>query len=440
MKLNVDVIPRHQGLVAGRKNKVEFLVRLSAPEEAAKEFKRTPLNLAIVIDRSGSMGGGRLEEAVRCAKLMVDRLDETDRVSIVSYDYDIDVDVPSTPAINKGVIKAGLDSLFPRGSTNLHGGWIAGVEQVSAHSESDYVSRVLLLSDGQANQGLTDTYQIAAQCKSFLDANVSTSTYGVGRDFNEGLMSAMAMSGGGNAYYGQTAEDLIDPFSEEFDLLKALVATKVTVSLDGIGDVGFELLNDYPVARGGFRFPDVASHGDVWGVFRAMVPEELCGKGNGELCQILKKATISYVDNEGDSHSVDSDALALPSLPPSAWNQIVADETVENRLAELEASRLQREASEAARRGDWHRVDAILREAHLLAENNIWIKETLKTLERYARMRDRQHFAKESLYQSSKMSTRRVDRMERMDSIQNSFDLPSFLRRKGEQGKKDEDR
>jgi len=171
-----------------------------------------------------------------------------------------------------------------------------------------------------------------------------------------------------------------------------------------------------------------------------MVPEELCGKGNGELCQILKKATISYVDNEGESHSVDSDALALPSLPPSAWNQIVADETVENRLAELEASRLQREASEAARRGDWHRVDAILREAHLLAENNIWIKETLKTLERYARMRDRQHFAKESLYQSSKMSTRRVDRMERMDSIQNSFDLPSFLRRKGEQGKKDEDR
>jgi Ca-activated chloride channel family protein len=250
----------------------------------------------------------------------------------------------------------------------------------------------------------------------------------------------MAMSGGGNAYYGQTAEDLIDPFSEEFDLLKALVATKVTVSLDGIGDVGFELLNDYPVARGGFRFPDVASHGDVWGMFRAMVPEELCGKGNGELCQILKKATISYIDNEGESHSVDSDALALPSLPPSAWNQIVADETVENRLAELEASRLQREASEAARRGDWHRVDAILREAHLLAENNIWIKETLKTLQRYARMRDQQHFAKESLYQSSKMSTRRVDRMESMDSIQACRDLPSFLRRKGEQGKKDEDR
>ena len=441
MKLNVDVIPRHQGLLAGQKNKVEFLIRLSAPEEAAKEFKRKPLNLAIVIDRSGSMGGGQLEEAVRCAKLMVDRLDDKDRVAIVSYDNAINVDVPSTLATNKSFIKAGLDTLFPRGATDLHGGWIAGVEQVSTYSESDFISRVLLLSDGQANQGLTDTYQIAAQCKSFMSANVTTSTYGVGLHFNEELMSAMAMSGGGNGYYGQTAEDLIDPFTEEFELLKALVATEVTVALDGIGDVSFELLNDYPVAQGGHRFPDVASQGDVWGLVRAMVPQALSGKGNGELCQILKKATISYIDNEGEAHSITSDALALPSLPPSAWNQIVADEIVEDRLAELEASRIQREASVAARRGDWNRVDALLQEARLLAENNVWIRESLKVLEGYARRRELEQFSKESNYTSMKMNRRIISRQECRDSTDMDFlDMPAFLMRKNEQGKKGEDK
>ena len=108
MKLNLEIIPRHQGLLAGHKNKVEFMVRISAPEEAAKTFKRKPLNLAIVIDRSGSMASGKLEEAVRCAEHMVNGLDAMDRVAIVSYDDAVEVEVPSTQASNKAMIKAGL--------------------------------------------------------------------------------------------------------------------------------------------------------------------------------------------------------------------------------------------------------------------------------------------------------------------------------------------
>jgi len=441
MKLNLEIIPRHQGLLAGQKNKVEFMVRISAPEEAAKTFKRKPLNLAIVIDRSGSMASGKLEEAVRCAEHMVNGLDAMDRVAIVSYDDSVEVEVPSTQASNKAMILAGLHRLYPRGMTNLHGGWLAGVEQVSAYSEGDYLSRVLLLSDGQANEGLTNVHQIAEQCRSFVEANVTTSTYGVGLHFNEHLMSEMARAGAGNAYYGQTADDLIDPFSEEFDLLRALVANNVSVQVDGIGDINFELLNDYPSSGLlSHRFPNVASQGDVWGVFRATVPQQLCGKGEGELCQIFKKIIVNYVDNEGVDHTINSDALALPSLPPSAWNQIVADETVEDRLAELEASRIQREASVAARRGDWNRVDALLQEAKLLAENNVWIRESLKVLEGYARRREMEMFSKESNYTSLKMSRRMVSRQESRSVMDDKFlDMPAFLIRKGEQGKKGED-
>ncbi len=84
--------------------------------------------------------------------------------------------------------------------------------------------RVILLSDGNANEGLTDPGEIASQCEAFAAAGVSTSTYGFGRHFNEELMVAMARAGGGNSYYGDTADDLFEPFDQEFSLLSSLWA------------------------------------------------------------------------------------------------------------------------------------------------------------------------------------------------------------------------
>ena len=99
---------------------------------------------------------------------------------------------------------------------------MAGAEQASINQRKADVSRVLLLSDGGANRGLTDPAKIAQACGRMAKAGVSTSTYGLGGGFNEELMSAMAEAGRGNAYYGATAADLKDPFEAEFDLLRAL--------------------------------------------------------------------------------------------------------------------------------------------------------------------------------------------------------------------------
>ena len=115
--------------------------------------------------------------------------------------------------------------------TNLHGGWFQGAETLAPHTKDDVTSRVILLSDGCANHGLTDPDQIYAQCADLARAGVSTSTYGLGHGFNEELMIGMARHGQGSSYYGQTADDLMDPFREEFELLNALCARRLRLEI-----------------------------------------------------------------------------------------------------------------------------------------------------------------------------------------------------------------
>jgi len=216
--------PRRPALLAGHDNELEVLVRVQAPDAPAELPKRNPLHLSLVIDRSGSMSGQPLDEAKRAAEFVLDGLQTTDRLSVVAYDDRIETVVSSVVMHDKESVRLAIRAIDSRGSTNLHGGWFRGAETLAPHTKADVTSRVILLSDGCANAGLTDPAQIYAQCAEFAQAGVSTSTYGLGRNFNEELMIGMARHGQGNSYYGQTAEDLMDPIREEFDLLGALCA------------------------------------------------------------------------------------------------------------------------------------------------------------------------------------------------------------------------
>ena len=101
-------------------------------------------------------------------------------------------------------------------------------EEVAKYKTEKSLNRVLLLSDGNANVGLTSTEQIKQQCAQLADLDVTTSTYGLGHEFNEELMIEMANSGLGQGYYGETADDLSDPFKEEFELLLNTIATNLS--------------------------------------------------------------------------------------------------------------------------------------------------------------------------------------------------------------------
>jgi Ca-activated chloride channel family protein len=202
---------------AGARSTRYVLVQLTAPA-AEQRAEARPVNLALVLDRSGSMSGDRKFDLARQAVEQALRaLRPIDRFALVVYDESIDVLTPSTPAGREAVSRA-LDSLAaigPRGSTDLGGGWLRGCEQVAEFLDGGAIDRCLLLSDGLANRGITDPHTLAEHAGELRRRGVVTSTFGVGADFDERLMHNLAHEGGGNFYFIESAHDMPRIFSSE---------------------------------------------------------------------------------------------------------------------------------------------------------------------------------------------------------------------------------
>ena len=185
---------------------IDVMVRVQAPDQPeGSKAKITPKRLSLVVDRSGSMSGQPLYEALKCVGHIAACMTPLDRISVVVYDDNINVLMPLGPVTSPGAINQLLATVDSGGSTNLFGGWETGAQQLEGGSDGS-ISRVILLSDGQANHGLVDIDAIEKHCREWLAKGVSTTTVGLGRGFNEDLMIAMARAGGGQQYYGQTAK------------------------------------------------------------------------------------------------------------------------------------------------------------------------------------------------------------------------------------------
>ena len=431
------ITARRPALLAGHDNELDVLVRIQAPDAPAELPKRNPLHLSLVIDHSGSMSGQPLDEAKRCAEFVLDGLQPTDRLSVVAYDDHAETLIPAVPLHDKDAVRQAIRRISDQGCTNLHGGWLQGAETLAPHTTDKVTSRVILLSDGCANRGVTEPDPIYAQCADLASAGITTSTYGLGRSFNEELMIGMAKHGHGSSYYGQTADDLMDPFREEFELLNALCARRLRLEIEPAPGVKAKLLNDY-VADGqnAWLLPNLAFAGEAWAVVRLRIPSPATAvEGQGEGLLSLCSFSVRYTTLDGEPRAIQPCALALPALPASAFHAIAEDELVARRAGELEAAYLQTKARTAARHGDWAGVESALRKAERAAANNPWVAESVKELRALAAQKDELMFSKESAFAARKMSTRLAERNESW-----SVEAPasaSFLRRKTNQGKAD---
>jgi Ca-activated chloride channel family protein len=179
-------------VLLGDARPVYVLVRFAAPDSTPTK-DRPLLNLSLVLDRSGSMESkGKLEYLKRAAKKTVDSLQGKDRLAIVEYDDRVTVLWPSSPVESPAMVKRLIDALEPRASTNLAGGLVAGIEQVEETISDDRLTRVLLLSDGLANIGITDPREIRKLVRKGKMKGVRVSTLGLGLDYNEDLMQDIA--------------------------------------------------------------------------------------------------------------------------------------------------------------------------------------------------------------------------------------------------------
>jgi Ca-activated chloride channel family protein len=230
------------------------LVELDAPP-APREAQRDPVNLAFVLDRSGSMSGQKLALAKQAVETAVDRLLPSDRFAIVCYDDRIDVVVESTAASREAKTNAieRLRRIDARGSTDLGGGWLRGAEQVALAMAPAGVNRTLVLTDGLANVGIVDPAELARHARELRDRGVTTTTFGVGADFDEALLQSMADAGGGHFYFIEQAAQIQDHIATEVGELLQVVVRDAVVDVTAPETVAVTMLSPYPLDRRGNR-------------------------------------------------------------------------------------------------------------------------------------------------------------------------------------------
>lgn len=273
--------------------------------------KRVPLNLCIVIDRSGSMEGKKMTYAKQAARGIIERMQEEDIVSVVMYDNFVDsVQVPVRVTDKEAIYKQ-IDAIRSRGATNLWGGTEKGYEYVARNYKPGYVNRVLLISDGRANVGLVEPTQIRAKVQRYKDEQgITLSTFGVGLDYNETLMTEMAETGHGNYYFIDAPDKMAAMFDKELNGLLHVAAQEAELQIRM--PAGTKALKSYPMKY--------TEEGELITIkLRDLFSDETRGTvftfsiADGTNAVLKFHSKISYIDiSDGQPRSIEHDNILKP--------------------------------------------------------------------------------------------------------------------------------
>lgn len=211
-------------------NDVYLTADIKAVEQ--KGSSRSPVNLALVIDRSGSMSGFKLNQAKQAARTLVGQLRSEDRLTIVHYGSDVKAmeGIFATPE-NQDRLLAYIDGIWDDGGTNIGAGLSTGRDLLLKAKHDFKVNRMVLISDGQPTEGITDHSSLINIVREVRQAGISVSSIGVGTDFNEQLMESFAEVGAGAYAYLQDAAQLQQIFQKDLNAAGTQVARNVTITV-----------------------------------------------------------------------------------------------------------------------------------------------------------------------------------------------------------------
>lgn len=233
--MNTSLLLDHEPTGSPSCHVVRALLRVEG--EAPATTDRAPLSVALVLDRSGSMAGGKLEAVKEAAIGLVRRLRPNDVVSVVAYDHQVATVTEPGRGSEQPALSPRIRALETGGSTNLSGGWLRGRELLGRRAgagedqEDSTVSRILLLTDGLADHGITDRERLCGLAAEARTAGITTTTVGFGADYDEVLLRGMADAGGGGAYYIERPDQAMDVFASEIDGLLELSAQNLSATV-----------------------------------------------------------------------------------------------------------------------------------------------------------------------------------------------------------------
>lgn len=320
-------------------NANELFVYISLKgSETVKNEKRVPLNISIVLDRSGSMRGDKIAYARRAASFIVDQLTADDIVSVVNYDHQVEITSPSAPVRNKEVLQKKINALFDRGSTNLTGGMLEGFTQVKTTKKEGYVNRVLLLTDGLANVGITDPTQMKKLVDArYVEEGIGLSTFGLGADYNEDLLTMLAEMGRANYYFIGSPDKIPEIFAKELKGLLSVVAQNAWVKVDFPQQLQVVKVYGFPYEVKNnsltIRFNDIYSN-DQKGIL-------LKFKVNGALPQSLSfGCSLNYVDAADFKSVANNKTITMERTNETARVEESRDMVVEEMIALYECTEM----------------------------------------------------------------------------------------------------
>ena len=357
-----------------------YVMVLVKADAVLNEAKRRPLNLSLVVDRSGSMAGAKIDYTRRAATMLVQNLGLSDMLSIVLYNDEVTTLLPPEKVQRKDIINQQVQRITPSGATNLSGGWLEGVKLVAQSLQPDQTNRVIIISDGLANRGVTDTEKLVAFAKQKYGKGVSTTTMGLGEDFNEDLLMQMANAGGGAYYYIENPEGMPTILNEELSGLLSLVGQNLSVTVTGSQAGGVRQMNAYveDLAAGGKLY----RLGDLFGdEVKALVLEIQMPAANTEGEMNVASVRVEYdrLADNGVEHIIVERDINVTISRDAALPTRKGNPEVTQQVMLLKAAQARRKAVALADEGKFNEASQILEQAVIeIRQSEVSSNDTLQ--------------------------------------------------------------
>lgn len=406
----IEFICLRAAIPANQATTLDLLVKI-IPPAVEVDLKRPPLNLGLVIDHSGSMSGRKIEYARQAARYAVEQLLPSDRVSVTIFDDQVESLVSSRHVSDKAAIFAKIQQIQAGGSTALHAGWLEGGVQVSQHFNAEHLNRVILLSDGLANVGETNPDGIANDVHGLSQRGVNTTTMGVGDDYDENLMEAMARSGDGNFYHIESPQQLPDIFQSELLGLMATLGQKVSLGIELLGQVKVvDVLNDLDKnSYGRYKLPNLVVGCPIAILVRLSIPAQ---SKVTDLCTFR----LAWDDPQQEQRQVIKVTLRLPVVSIARLEEFPLNPEVQQQVALLMTARARQEAVQQMDVGNYAAAKSCLQNARsqvlACAPSPIMEKEAelLRLLEADLDLGDVKKSRKKAVFESYNLRRSRPDK------------------------------